>query len=248
MIEAKIKNKEYKTNNGFLQVIQCLEFKVSKAECIGIVGPSGCGKTTLLRMICGLDREYQGEIRINGQAAREDCSNQCSLVFQQGTLLPWKTVEDNLRFALGNENKDSDVQLLKILEWVGLRDVRRFWPKQLSGGMRQRVALARALAVNNPILLMDEPFAAVDAIQQYALQDLLCSLLADNQRTAVLVTHNVEEAVYVCDKIMVLSSRPSKMLEMVPIDLPRPRDRNSTAVLGIRQTILGLLRAENQQK
>lgn len=194
-------------------------------EFVSLLGPSGCGKTTLLRIIGDLVTPTSGEVTIDGDsatAARR--ARRFGMVFQDATLLPWRTVEDNAALLLDvTEQQDHRDRVAPLLETVGLSGFERHYPAQLSGGMRQRVALARALALSPEILLMDEPFAALDAITRDRMAEELLRIW-DGSRAVIFVTHAINEAVLLSDRVVVMSARPGRIAADVTIDLPRPRD------------------------
>ncbi len=206
-------------------VLDNIDLAVGPREFVSLLGPSGCGKTTLLKIIGGLVTRTEGDVQIDGapiaQARRE---RKFGFVFQDPTLLPWRTVIGNATLLLdttGERGRDEEVAAL--LRTVGLEGFEDHYPAQLSGGMRQRVALARALALSPEILLMDEPFAALDAITRERMAEELLRIW-DQSRTVVFVTHSISEAVLLSDRVVVLSGRPGRTLADVTIDLPRPRD------------------------
>ena len=198
-----------------LQVLDNISFSIEKGEFISIVGPSGCGKTTLLRCIANLEQFSQGVIEM---ANPELTTN---FVFQKPNLLDWRTVGENislLQELLHTENRNLD-----MLQLVGLENFEDYFPKQLSGGMQQKVAIARALSTNPDVVLMDEPFAAIDELNRESLNLQLLDILEKTGKTILFVTHNVEEAVFLSDKVIVLSERPARIKEIVNIGLKRPR-------------------------
>ncbi|HEY84546.1 MAG TPA: ABC transporter ATP-binding protein [Chloroflexi bacterium] len=191
-----------------------------------IVGPSGCGKTTLLRLLAGLISPDQGEVRLNGQLLREPCSD-IGLVFQKANLMPWRSVFDNILLPLQVQNTpkvQANERVEQALTMVGLSDFAAAYPRELSGGMQQRVALARALVHEPRILLLDEPFGALDALARERLNLELLQLWRASRKTVVMVTHNIQEAVFLADRVLVLSQRPGQVTAAIPINLPRPRE------------------------
>ncbi len=212
---------------GTLQVFQDIEFTVGEREVLAIIGPSGCGKTTLLRCINGLIPLTAGEIKVEGEpvsAPREGVA----MVFQHFGLFPWKTVFQNVAYGLklaGASRAQIAERVPKFIELVGLAGFEHYYPYQISGGMQQRCGLARALSVEPRVLLMDEPFGAVDAQTREILQFELLRIWEMRPTTMVFVTHSIDEAVLMGDRVMVLKGRPSRVHEIVKVDLPRPRDR-----------------------
>jgi NitT/TauT family transport system ATP-binding protein len=214
-------------NFGTLQVFRNVDFEVGEREILAIVGPSGCGKTTMLRCIDGLLPHDEGEIWVGDQPVNDPIPG-VAMVFQHFGLFPWKTVFDNVAYGLrmdGASKAEIAERVPAFIEMVGLTGFENVYPYQMSGGMQQRCGLARALAVEPRVLLMDEPFAAVDAQTREILQFELLRIWEDKPTTMVFVTHSIEEAVLMGDRVMVLKGRPSKIDEMVTIDLARPRSR-----------------------
>ena len=191
-----------------------------------IVGPSGCGKTTLLRLLAGLISPDQGEVRLNNQLLREPCSD-IGLVFQKANLMPWRSVFDNILLPLQVQNTpkvQANERVEQALTMVGLSDFAAAYPRELSGGMQQRVAIARALVHEPRILLLDEPFGALDALARERLNLELLQLWRASRKTVVMVTHNIQEAVFLADRVLILSQRPGQVTAAIPINLPRPRE------------------------
>lgn len=215
--------------------LEDVSLEVGKGELVSIVGTSGCGKSTLLRAIAGLVSPTSGEIRIDGVEVA-GVPDGLAVVFQDysRSLLPWLRVRENVTFPLGRRGMDRDERrqaALEALDAVGLTDAARKYPWQLSGGMQQRVAIARALAYRPSLLLMDEPFGSVDAQTREDLEDLLLRVRAGNDMTILLVTHDIDESVYVGDRVVVLSRAPGQVLADLPIDLPAQRDQIATREL-----------------
>ncbi|RLI74496.1 ABC transporter ATP-binding protein [Archaeoglobales archaeon] len=222
-----------------LRVLDNITFKVEKNSFTCIIGESGCGKTTLLRIVSGLERADAGKVLFNGRKVEV---NDVGFVFQDDRLLPWRTTLKNVAFGLEVRNDKKALEKAReVLKIVGLEGFENYYPKQLSGGMRQRVGIARALAINPKILLMDEPFAALDAQTRNRMQAELLEIWNKERKTVLFVTHNIDEAVYLADKIIVLSKRPARVVEEIEVELERPRDRTSLEFVGIRKRILELL-------
>ncbi len=235
MLEVDGLQKTYGTGETAVEAVANISFRVEPGEFVTIVGPSGAGKSTLLRCLCGLLAPSGGSVRLND---REVVSPppELALVFQDYTrsLMPWYTVEHNVSLPLINkvaEKSERRERTLTALRQVGLEEFAEKYPWQLSGGMQQRVALARGLAYRPEYLLMDEPFASVDAQTRADLEDLVLSLRDTVDVTVVLVTHDIDESVYLADRVIVLSSRPTVVLEEVEVDLPWPRDQIDTKSL-----------------
>jgi NitT/TauT family transport system ATP-binding protein len=208
-----------------LEALRALEVSVERGEFISVVGPSGCGKTTFLRIIAGLERATSGEVLLDGRAVREPGRNR-GFVFQNDSLLPWRSVIDNAmigREIAGDNGPAQRQHTMELLKLVGLAGFEHYYPRQLSGGMRQRVNLARALAIDPDILLMDEPFAALDAQTREIMQTELLRIWERGRKTVLFVTHQIDEAVFLSDRVLVFARRPGRLQEEVNITLPRPR-------------------------
>jgi len=202
-----------------------ISLSIRKNEFVSLLGPSGCGKTTLIRIIAGLLSADRGEVLVNQQSVTAPGHNRC-MVFQQFGLLPWRTVLSNVEFGLEIEGVPREKRRAaaeKYLELVGLKGFEKYYPHQISGGMQQRVGIARALSKKPEILLMDEPFGAVDAQTREQLQEELLKIWAQTETTVVFVTHSIDEAIYLSDRVVVMQARPGRIKEDVRIDLPRPR-------------------------
>lgn len=235
------------TQKGHEQIVlQDISLKVSNGEFLCIVGPSGCGKTTLLRMIAGLDFPTKGHImevdtEISGPSIER------GYVFQQYSLFPWLNVLENVTFGLELKGMEEEERLQKAREYlklVGLSQEENSSPKELSGGMKQRVAIARSL-VNDPlVLLMDEPFSALDVQTRHKLQEELVRIWKEEQKTVIFVTHNVDEAVFLADRVVVLSRNPGTVIKSFQIELERVRNRNSPQFLELKKEITSLLDVE----
>ncbi|MFH1487977.1 MAG: ABC transporter ATP-binding protein [Pseudomonadota bacterium] len=214
-------------DGGVFLAVDSFELQVQKGEFITIVGPSGCGKSTMLLVVDGLIRPSAGRLSIDGKPVTGPGTDR-ALVFQEFALLPWRNVERNVMLGLELQRKYSTSRMKemagKYIQMVGLQGFARHHPHQLSGGMRQRVGLARALAVNPEILLMDEPFAALDAQTREIMSEELLRIWEKDKKTVLFVTHSIEESVYLADKVVVMKGQPGKVKEIIPVDLPRPRD------------------------
>jgi sulfonate transport system ATP-binding protein len=201
--------RDFAGRNGGQQVLRNVDLRVAPGEFVAILGASGCGKSTLLRLVAGLDQPTTGQIRIGGQMVT-DCDPRCGVVFQEPRLLPWKTVTQNV--ALGARRVPNAEPPQAMLDRVGLSGAGEAWPHQLSGGMSQRVALARALVRKPEVLLLDEPFAALDAFTRLQMGDLLRETCRDRSRTVLLVTHDVDEALRLADRIVLLGGQPAGII------------------------------------
>jgi NitT/TauT family transport system ATP-binding protein len=225
ILEAIHLSKQYATRQGSLSAIEDISFEVATGEFLCIVGPSGCGKTTLLRLLAGLLLPDQGQVCLNGQPVRGP-RQEIGFVFQKANLMPWRTVFDNVLLPLQLQRLPSveiEQRAVRALELVGLMEFARHYPRELSGGMEQRVAIARALAHQPEILLLDEPFGALDALTRERLNQELLHVWEISRKTVVMVTHDIREAVFLADRVLVLSQRPGQVTARVPIPLPRPR-------------------------
>jgi NitT/TauT family transport system ATP-binding protein len=237
-------NQSFRKDDGSdLVVLDKISFEVADKEFVCILGSSGCGKTTLLRLIAGLDEAQSGSIVLDGEEIR-GTSPKVGMVFQEYSLFPWRTVIDNIAFGLEMRGMPRDERYRiadHYLQLVNLSQFRDSFPTELSGGMRQRVAVARALALDPVLLLMDEPFGALDAQTRNMLQKELLEIWEATRKTIVFITHSVDEAVYLSDRIIVLTPRPGRICQMFSIDLPRPRDRTSVEFALIRRNVLDLI-------
>lgn len=225
-------SKTYGSGEDMLQVIEEMDFRVDPNELVIIVGPSGCGKSTLLKMIDGLVTPTSGEVRIGGDPVTGSRS-EVGMVFQDFNLLPWRTVVENVKFGLQVQGVDKETQREQALDWinkVGLDGFEDSYPHELSGGMQQRVGLARALAIDPEVLLMDEPFGALDAQTKDQMQTELLRLLANQNKTVVFITHDIREAILIADRVLVMSTKPATILAELDIDFDRPRWNRRTEI------------------
>ena len=247
-LEIKLSKSFEKDKSKTTVALEDVELTVKDGEFLCIIGPSGCGKTTLLRLVAGLDEPTSGNIALDGKRIMGPDSRK-GMVFQEYSLFPWRTVIRNVSFGLemqGKEKEESNEIARRYLKLVGLEQFETSYPHELSGGMRQRVAIARALANNPEILLMDEPFGSLDAQTRNALQIELLDIWKKEHLTILFVTHSVDEAVFLADKIAVMSRRPGKIKEVVEVELERPRDRTSPEANRIRTNILKKLEKERK--
>jgi NitT/TauT family transport system ATP-binding protein/sulfonate transport system ATP-binding protein len=240
-IDIQHLSKQYEVKGAPLKVLDDISLSIRPGEFISIVGASGCGKSTLLRLLIGLEGGYEGKLLLDGKPI-QGTSLERGIVFQDHRLFPWLTVEQNVGLGLLNAPgsqafKNKSVQ--EHIALVGLKGFEKAYPYQLSGGMSQRAAIARALVNRPEVLLLDEPFGALDALTRSHLQQELQRIWQGEGITAVLVTHDVEEAVYLGDRIVVMQPRPGRIRRIVDVPLSRPRDRASAAFTAIKDDVLG---------
>jgi len=245
-IQLKHVTKEYGSKTGPMIALDDISMEVRDNEFLCLVGPSGCGKSTLLRMIAGLEPITRGDVLIDGKKIT-GTSPKVGFVFQEYTLFPWRTVEKNVEFGLEikkiTPEKRQEIAA-RYIDMVGLTKFKDSYPHQLSGGMKQRCAIARTLAVGPEILLMDEPFGALDAQTRNILQEQLLEIWQKEKIKIIFVTHSVDEAVFLADKVAIMTARPGQIKEIVDIRLPRPRKRTEPEVNQVRDSILKSLFTE----
>ena len=230
----------YKDSDGnMVEALKNVSLDIKPGEFISIIGPSGCGKTTLLRLIAGLDKPQEGKLYIDDTPITGADPSR-GYVFQQGSLFPWLSVRNNIAYGLKarrlyHKKKDN---ISNYIDLVGLKGFEKSFPHQISGGMAQRVAIARALINEPKALLLDEPMGALDSFTRADLQDKILQLWKRDGTTMVLVTHDIDEAIYLSDRIVIMTPRPGKISKIIDVDLPRPRQRGSVAFLEMRRQIL----------
>ena len=223
---------------GDLAVVDAVSFEVRDGEFVAIVGPSGCGKSTLLNVIAGFEAPDRGAVRVDG-VARAGPSRNGIMISQHGSVFPWLTVQDNVMFGLTGTRQGERIELAhRYIAMVGLSGFETAYPHELSGGMLKRVELARALVMKPEILYMDEPFSALDALTSLKMQVELRRILDEERHTVLLITHDVEEAIYLADRILVLSARPTAIQATFHVDLPHPRKLSHPEALRLREAIL----------
>ena len=247
-VEVKNISKSFSTatDGKPLPVVDNVNFKVYDGEFLCIVGPSGCGKTTVLRIIAGLQKADSGEVLLDGMKT-ESPSTKKGMVFQEFALFPWRTVQKNVEFGLeykGMPKEEREKLSKKYISMVGLEGYEKSYPHQLSGGMKQRVAIARALVNDPEFLLMDEPFGALDAQTRNILQDELLRIWTETKKTIIFITHNVDEAVYLGNRVLVLTKRPAKIKKEFKVALSRRRKRTNIEFVMLRKEILDELMEE----
>ena len=230
-----------KTYPNGVRALEGVSLDVELGEIVAVIGGSGCGKSTLLRAISGLDRPTQGAVLLDDDAITEP-HEKIGVIFQEPRLLPWLSVADNVGFGLADRpRQERNARVARALDRVGLTEKANAWPRELSGGQAQRVAIARALVARPEVLLLDEPFSALDAFTRVDLQDHLLDLWADQKPTLVHVTHDVDEAIVLADLVVVMRPRPGRVADQIAIDLPRPRDRQSAAFDFAKRRVLAAL-------
>ena len=238
--------KTFRAGGREVAALDGIDLEVAPGELVCLLGPSGCGKSTLLNAIAGFTRPTAGGVRTGGRPVTGPGPDR-AMVFQEYALFPWMTVEANVAFGLelrGEARPAIRARVDGLLRQLGLADFRDRFPKDLSGGMRQRVAIARVLAIDPPMLLMDEPFGALDALTRRDLQDELLRIWAELRKTIVFVTHGIEEAVYLADRVVVMTYRPGRVKRVVPVTLPRPRDTASVEFNRLKREVSQLVMEE----
>lgn len=251
-VKLKIDNvsKVFGGNGSQVIALDKTSFDVEEGEFVTILGPSGCGKSTILRIIAGLTDTSSGKALLDGTEISSPGRDR-GMVFQSYTLFPWLTVQENIEFGLelkGAPKKERAEVALHYLELIGLKGFENHYPKNLSGGMKQRVAIARALANEPEILLMDEPFGALDAQTRAIMQEVLLNAWQESKKTILFVTHDVEEAIFLGDTVYVMTARPGRLKKKIPVPLKRPRVfemKNSPIFLEKKQELLALIREES---
>jgi ABC-type nitrate/sulfonate/bicarbonate transport system ATPase subunit len=240
-IVVKDINKAFPSDKGQLRALERVNFSVGDGELVAIVGPSGCGKSTLLNIMAGFDRPDQGLVTVDG-VEKFAPSSKGILISQHGSMFPWLTVQQNLMFGLnGHVHSDRETLADHYAAMVGLKGFETSYPHELSGGMLKRAELARALVVKPEILYMDEPFAALDALMNLRMRNEFLRILSEERHTVVLVTHDVEEAIHLADRIVVLSPRPATIQAVFDVPFKHPRKLSSAEVQDLRVSILGEL-------
>lgn len=236
IVEIEHLTKIFGDGQNEVKALEDINLDIEEGSFTSIIGGSGCGKSTMLRIIGGLETDYDGEVRVDGARVCAP-SRDKGFIFQDHRLLPWLTVKENIRFSLPKEEKKNDELIKKHLELVGLSDFEDAYPKQLSGGMAQRVAIARALANKPKILLLDEPFGALDAITKVNLQEQLLKIWQKEGITMVIVTHDIDEAVYLGQKVVVMSPRPGRIKKVYDVNIGSLRVRTGNAFTAARDKI-----------
>lgn len=219
-------SKRFTTMSGSVPAVDDVSFGIQPGEFASVVGPSGCGKTTLLRLVAGLDEPTSGTVSMDGKSVDKPSSDDVGVVFQRAALLPWRNALDNVLLPIEIKrrvNADDRQLAMSTLKKVGLEGFERHYPAQLSGGMQQRVSISRALLTKPKVLLMDEPFGAIDALTREQMNRDLNSIWVESNITAMLITHSIPEAVYLGQKVVVMGAKPGRVLDIINVDLPRSR-------------------------
>src|SRR3954463_959228 len=239
-LEINQVSKTFINENERVHVLDNIDLSVKEGEFLTIIGPSGCGKSTLLKLIAGLDLNFEGDILVGDQEVNGPSKDR-GFIFQEHRLFPWLNVEKNIAGNLSLKDTDIRKRVDDLISLVNLKGFEKAYPRQLSGGMSQRVAIARALLRNPEVLLLDEPFGALDAFTRNHLQEALLEIWEKNQTTMVLVTHDIDEAIFLSSKVVVMDAKPGRVKAIVPIDLPYPRRRTSKSFQEFRTVILNHL-------
>ncbi|MBQ8139813.1 MAG: ABC transporter ATP-binding protein [Lachnospiraceae bacterium] len=238
ILQIKKVNKEFTIEGNTLQILKDINLDIKDGEFVSIVGASGCGKSTLLKMIIGLHSITGGEIVV-AEGKNGNSATRIGIAFQEARLLPWFTVFENIEFGITKalSKAERKEQVERLIELVGLKGFEKAYPRQLSGGMQQRVSIARALVADPDILLLDEPFGALDALTRINMQNEILEIWKKKKKTMILVTHDIDEAIFLSDKIVVLSSRPGEIKRIVEVKDSRPRDRSSSNFVYVKKKI-----------
>ncbi|MFE4711447.1 MULTISPECIES: ABC transporter ATP-binding protein [unclassified Paenibacillus] len=238
-------SKVFTSQKEKVQALENVNLSLEPHEFVAIIGPSGCGKSTLLKIVAGLDTGYEGSVELDGKPVTGP-SIQKGVIFQEHRLFPWLTVEKNIAADLSLKDPEVRKAVDEMIQLVKLGGFEKSFPKQLSGGMSQRVAIARALIRNPKVLLLDEPFGALDAFTRNHMQEALLDIWRSNRTTMLLVTHDIDEAIFLADRIVVMQSKPGRVKEIIPINLQHPRSRVSGPFLEYRKRVLEAL-SDSQQ-
>ncbi|ALS29118.1 sulfonate ABC transporter ATP-binding protein [Paenibacillus sp. 32O-W] len=230
-------NKSFVTPSGVVHALKDIQLHVRPGEFVTIIGPSGCGKSTLLKIIAGLDIDYDGEVLLDQQPVRKPGIDK-GFIFQEHRLFPWLTVERNIAADLPLSRHDTRRKVDDLIEAVRLKGFEKAYPRELSGGMSQRVAIARALLRNPKVLLLDEPFGALDAFTRGHMQEVLLDIWRRNKTMMIFVTHDIDEAVFLGNRVVIMDPRPGTIRGVIPIDLPYPRKKSSGSFQEFRRRVL----------
>lgn len=230
-------NKSFPTPQGSVQALHGINLRVKQGEFITVIGPSGCGKSTLLKIIAGLDTEYVGDVLLENRPVERPSIDK-GFIFQEHRLFPWLTVEKNIAADLSLKDSEVRRKVDELIDIVRLKGFEKAYPRELSGGMSQRVAIARALLRKPKVLLLDEPFGALDAFTRSHLQEVLLDIWQQNRTTMILVTHDIDEAVFLANRVVIMNARPGTIRNIIPVDLPYPRKKTSVSFQELRHKVL----------
>jgi NitT/TauT family transport system ATP-binding protein len=250
VIEIRGVHKEFVKGERRVLALQDIDLTVAQHEFVAILGPSGCGKSTLLNMVAGFDRPTRGSVRVEAEEIVDPSPRRC-VVFQEPALFPWLTVMDNVVFGPKNRRQPAAEyrpRAAQIIDQVGLRGFEASYPAELSGGMRQRVGIARVLIMEPKVLLMDEPFGSLDAQTRTLMQELLLALWERHHQTVLFITHDIEEALLLADRVCVMTARPGRIKKSIQVPMPRPRSielTTSPEFNALRREVLDLIREES---
>ncbi|MDO3409423.1 ABC transporter ATP-binding protein [Saccharibacillus sp. CPCC 101409] len=237
LLEIENLSKRFERQGGGVQALQNIRLQAEEGEFLTVIGPSGCGKSTLLRIVAGLDADYEGEVRLAGGRIAGPGIDK-GFIFQEPRLFPWLTVEKNIAADLSLRDKATRRRVSELIELVKLNGFEKAYPRELSGGMAQRVAIARALLRNPRVLLLDEPFGALDAFTRAHMQEALLDIWQTNRTTMIFVTHDIDEAVFLANRVVILKPRPGEISSIVPVTLPYPRKKTTPVFQDLRLRVL----------
>ncbi|GAK40830.1 nitrate/sulfonate/bicarbonate ABC transporter ATP-binding protein [Paenibacillus sp. TCA20] len=247
ILEVNAVNKTFRGDQGSNHVLDEINLTVKEGDFTTIIGPSGCGKSTLLKIVAGLDTDYEGDVLLKGKRV-ERPSQEKGFIFQEHRLFLWLSVEQNIAADLSLKDSEVRSRVDALIELVKLKGFEKAFPRELSGGMSQRVAIARALIRNPEVMLLDEPFGALDAFTRGHMQEALLDIWQTNKTAMVLVTHDIDEAVFLSTRVVVMDRRPGRIKAIVPIDLPYPRKRTSRSFIELRTLVLDELDHREEQE
>lgn len=230
-------HKSFTTPQGSVQALHDIKLNIKQGEFVTVIGPSGCGKSTLLKIIAGLDTSYEGTVLLENRPVDRPSIDK-GFIFQEHRLFPWLTVEKNIAADLRLSDPEVRRQVDELIETVRLKGFEKAYPRELSGGMSQRVAIARALLRKPKVLLLDEPFGALDAFTRSHLQEVLLDIWQQNRTTMILVTHDIDEAVFLANRVVIMNARPGTIRKIIPVDLPFPRKKTTSSFQEMRHKVL----------
>lgn len=239
-LEISHLSKTFRNADKSTHVLDNIQLSLKKQEFVSIIGPSGCGKSTLLKIAAGLDVDYEGQVQLDGVDVSGP-SKEKGFIFQEHRLFPWATVEKNIAADLPLKKPEVRRKVDEMIGLVRLQGFEKAYPKQLSGGMAQRVAIARALVRNPQVLLLDEPFGALDAFTRNHMQESLLDIWRQNKTSMLLVTHDIDEAIFLSNRVVVMDARPGRIKAIIPVELPHPRNRVSASFQQLRTQVLSAL-------